>query len=105
MLSSDIFPHPSRIICWPMRIEFLGTGGYHPNELRHTMCVFIPEHGIVFDAGTSFFRVPEKLQTKEISIYLSHAHLDHIVGLTYCLVAIAKGELENISLCGTPKTP
>jgi len=95
---------PSRLVPWLMRIELLGTGGYHPNELRHTMCVFIPKYGIVFDAGTSFFRVPDKLQTKEISVFLSHAHLDHIVGLTYCLVAIAKGEIENVSLHGTPKT-
>ena len=35
-----------------MRLMFLGTGGYHPTESRHTACLFQPETGLVFDAGT-----------------------------------------------------
>lgn len=66
-----------------MQIHFLGTTGYHPNAQRHTMCVMIPTLGIVFDAGTGFFRVRDHLQTPELNILLSHAHLDHVIGLSF----------------------
>lgn len=66
-----------------MRIELLGTGGYHPTEQRHTMSVLIPELGLAFDAGTSFFRVGRHLAQSPLHVFLSHAHLDHVVGLTY----------------------
>ena len=26
-----------------MRLQLLGTGGYHPNERRHTACLLVPE--------------------------------------------------------------
>jgi ribonuclease Z len=78
-----------------MRVEFLGTGGYHPNERRQTTCVMLPELGVIFDAGTAFFRVSSRIRTPEIHIFLSHAHLDHIVGLTYILSAFATGTLKR----------
>ena len=87
-----------------MRIEFLGTGGYHPNERRHTACVMLPETGIVFDAGTGFFRVPQRLETSDLQVFLSHAHLDHIVGLTYPLVPMMSGRLKHLRIHGTPST-
>lgn len=87
-----------------MQIEFLGTGGYHPNERRHTACVMLPEIGLVFDAGTGFFRVPDRLQTTELSIFLSHPHLDHIAGLTFPLVAMMNGQLEHVRVYGTKTT-
>lgn len=68
-----------------MKLVVLGTAGYHPNEYRQTTCVTIPEAGIVFDAGTSFFRLPRYIETDAIDIFLTHAHLDHVVGLTYLL--------------------
>lgn len=87
-----------------MRVEFLGTGGYYPNERRHTMCVFLPEVGVVFDAGTGFFRVPPRLQTPELHIFLSHSHLDHVVGLTILLVAMATGTVKEASVYGTDRS-
>lgn len=82
-----------------MRIQFLGTGGYHPNERRHTPCVLLPEIGVVFDAGTGMFRLPSRVQTDHIQIFLSHAHLDHIMGLTYLLVPMVKGHLTQVEVC------
>jgi ribonuclease Z len=87
-----------------MRVEFLGTGGYHPNERRHTTCVMLPEVGIVFDAGTAFFRVPNRIRTPDLHIFLSHAHLDHIVGLTYILSALAAGTLKRAHVHATAAT-
>lgn len=66
-----------------MRVLLLGTSGYHPTATRHTACVLLPELGIVLDAGTGMFRVGQYLTTDTIDIFLSHAHLDHVVGLTY----------------------
>lgn len=85
----------SRFAIRIMRIHFLGTGGYHPNDRRHTACVMLPELGVIFDAGTSFFRVPDRLQTDSVQIFVSHAHLDHIVGLTYFLVPLLQGQVRR----------
>jgi ribonuclease BN (tRNA processing enzyme) len=85
----------SRFAIRIMRIQFLGTGGYHPNDRRHTACVMLPELGVLFDAGTSFFRVPERLKTDTVQIFVSHAHLDHIVGLTYFLVPLLHGTVRR----------
>lgn len=87
-----------------MRVAFLGTGGYHPNERRHTACVMLPEIGLIFDAGTSFFRVPRHLQTNEVQIVLSHAHLDHVVGLTYFLVPLIHGTVQRARVYGSQAT-
>lgn len=65
------------------QLIFLGTTGYHPNDRRQTMCLLLPEWGVVLDAGTGIYRLPDYLQTDEIDIFLTHAHLDHVVGLTF----------------------
>jgi ribonuclease Z len=66
-----------------MKLLLLGSTGYHPNEIRETACLMLPEIGVVLDAGTGFFRVREHLATSNLDIFLSHAHLDHCVGLTF----------------------
>lgn len=66
-------------------IHCLGTGGYHPNELRQTSCYAIPQWGVVLDAGTGIFRLPSLIRSDRLDILLSHAHLDHIFGLTVLL--------------------
>ncbi|MEM9644114.1 MAG: ribonuclease Z, partial [Planctomycetota bacterium] len=68
-----------------MKLLCLGTAGYHPNAHRHTSCYFLPESGLVLDAGSGLFRLAEHIHTDFLDILLSHAHLDHIVGLTYLL--------------------
>lgn len=83
-----------------MRIVLLGTGGYHPNERRHTACLMIPELGIIFDAGTSFFRVPHHLQTRNLQIFMTHAHLDHIVGLSFFLVPMLSDQVDSVKVYG-----
>jgi ribonuclease Z len=87
-----------------MRLVFLGTGGYHPNERRHTASIMLPGQGIVFDAGTSFFRVQALLATKELSVFLSHGHLDHICGLTFVIVPILQKTLQRLHVYGTKRT-
>lgn len=87
-----------------MRLVFLGTAGYHPNERRHTAGVFLPEAGLLFDAGTGLFRISARLETDELDVFLSHAHLDHVVGLTYLLAPLGRGELKAVRVHGDEKT-
>jgi ribonuclease BN (tRNA processing enzyme) len=66
-----------------MKLIALGTTGYHPNDRRQTACYMIPEIGLVLDAGTGAYRIRKYLQGDSLDIYLSHAHLDHVMGITF----------------------
>jgi ribonuclease BN (tRNA processing enzyme) len=68
-----------------MKLVLLGSGGYFPNDRRHTACLLLPEVGVVLDAGSGICRIGKYLQTDRLDIYLTHAHLDHIAGLTYLM--------------------
>ena len=83
-----------------MKLALLGTTGYHPNELRHTSCYMLPEQGIILDAGTGLFRLPNYLQTDTLDVFLSHAHLDHVVGLTYLLGILHGREMQRVTVHG-----
>lgn len=86
-----------------MRLFCLGTTGFHPSPSRHTACYYLPEQSVVLDAGTGIFRLVEHLlrePKKSLNIFLSHAHLDHVVGLTFLLDALAVTELEEVTLIG-----
>lgn len=87
-----------------MRLTFLGTGGYHPNERRHTASLLLPDLGIALDAGTGFFRVQERLKTDTLDIFLTHAHLDHVCGLTFFLVPVLRGDVKAVRVHGTRET-
>lgn len=87
-----------------MKLQLLGTGGYHPNERRHTACLFLPEVGIVLDAGTSAFRLQERLVTNQLDLFITHAHLDHISGLTYLLVPMLSEKIQTARVHADCKT-
>ncbi len=83
-----------------MKLVLLGTTGYHPNEQRHTPCMLLPECGAMFDAGTAVFRAPRFLATSTLDIFLTHAHLDHIIGLTYLFSVVRQHPLERVRVFG-----
>lgn len=83
-----------------MQLHLLGTAGYHPNSRRHTSCYMLPELGVVLDAGTGFFRVRDRLQTDSLDIFLSHAHLDHVVGLSYLFSTMHETPLKAVRVHG-----
>lgn len=87
-----------------MRVHILGSGGYFPNERRHTACYFLPESAAALDAGSGAFRLLRRIETEELDVFLSHAHLDHVVGLTYLLLPLATGQLARVRLHGTART-
>ena len=80
-----------------MKLLLLGTVGYHPNDRRQTACLMIPELGLVFDAGTAAYRIKNYLETDTLDIFLSHAHLDHVVGLTFLFDVVSGHKVERIT--------
>lgn len=87
-----------------MKLCVLGTAGYHPNETRDTSCYAIPELGFVLDAGTGMHRLGKLLATDTLDIFLSHAHLDHTVGLTFLLDVIGSRRMQRITVHGNRPT-
>jgi ribonuclease BN (tRNA processing enzyme) len=86
-----------------MKLVLLGTTGYHPNDRRQTACVMLPELGVMFDAGTALYRASEYLETDSLDIFLSHAHLDHCLGLTFLFdLRAERPELDRITAHGEP---
>ena len=87
-----------------MKLFLLGTAGYHPNDCRQTSCMLIPECGIMLDAGTGAYRAARLLPGDELDVFLTHAHLDHVVGLTYLLEAGRIHPMRRITVHGLAKT-
>ena len=85
---------------WIMELVLLGTSGYHPSETRHTACLALPEIGVVLDAGSSMFRLPPYLRRDTLDIFLTHAHLDHVIGLTYLLGILHRHPLQRVTVHG-----
>jgi ribonuclease Z len=83
-----------------MKLVLLGTAGYHPNDRRQTACLMLPEVGVVLDAGTGMYRVRDYLATDRLDVFLSHAHLDHVVGLTYLFDVVPSEMLARVTVHG-----
>ncbi len=81
-----------------MKLILLGTAGYHPNDHRQTACLMLPEVGVVLDAGTGFYRARDHLCTDELDIFLTHAHLDHSVGITYLFDVIRDRTMRRVTV-------
>lgn len=58
--------------------------------------MMLPDAGIVLDAGTAMFRVRQHLATSTLDIFLTHAHLDHVIGLTYLFGTLHGTSLESV---------
>lgn len=54
----------------------------------------------MFDAGTGMFRAPAHLATDELDIFLTHAHLDHVIGLTYLFDIVYAHPLRRVTVHG-----
>jgi ribonuclease BN (tRNA processing enzyme) len=67
-----------------MKICFLGTNGWYDNKLGNTLCVLVESSKayIIFDAGNGLYKLDKYIKDKRpIYLFLSHFHLDHIIGL------------------------
>lgn len=67
-----------------MKIIFLGTNGWYDTETGNTTCILIEtkKEFIILDAGNGLHKIDRYIKTKKpIYLFLSHFHLDHIIGL------------------------
>ena len=67
-----------------MKIVFLGTNGWYDTETGNTICTLIETKNeyIILDAGNGFYKIDKHIKNKKpIYLFLSHFHLDHIIGL------------------------
>jgi len=86
-----------------MKIILLGTTGYHPNDRRQTPTMILPSCGVLLDAGTATYRVGRYLQTGELDIFLTHVHLDHVIGLTYLFDVLRDHPLDRVRVYAMPE--
>jgi len=74
-----------------MHVTLLGTIGWMPSDRRETTCFAsrVGDSLFIFDAGTGLRRLRESAQAalldgaRDIHLFLTHYHLDHVCGLAY----------------------
>jgi ribonuclease BN (tRNA processing enzyme) len=67
-----------------MRVNFLGTNGWYDTDTGNTLCILIDSKSayIVLDAGNGIWKLDRYINDqKPVYLFLSHFHLDHIIGL------------------------
>ena len=66
-----------------MKIVFLGTNGWYSTDMGNTSCVLIDSEQsyVILDAGDGIYKLDKYIKSqKAIKLFLSHLHLDHIIG-------------------------
>ena len=65
-------------------IHFLGTNGWYDTYTGNTLSVLVEtkDRYIILDAGFGIYKIGKYIRDeKPISIFISHLHLDHLIGL------------------------
>lgn len=58
----------------------------------------LPELGVILDAGTGIFRARDLIQTNHLDIFLSHVHLDHVIGLTFLFDVLHEKDVDRVTV-------
>lgn len=98
-----------------MNIVFLGTNGWYDSPTGNTVCILIDTLNvtILLDAGSGLYKADRHLRPgKSVHLFLSHLHLDHIIGLHVLnkfdlpeglTIHCRKGDLEPLrTIIGSP---
>jgi ribonuclease BN (tRNA processing enzyme) len=67
-----------------MKVRFLGTNGWYDSLTGNTTCVLVEagDQYIILDAGNGLYKIDRYInKNKPVNLFLSHFHLDHIIGL------------------------
>lgn len=67
-----------------MKITFLGTNGWYDTPTGNTICILVEteRYDIILDAGNGLYKIDRYISNKKPGyLFLSHFHLDHIIGL------------------------
>jgi ribonuclease Z len=74
-----------------MRLIFLGTGGSAATPRRHTTGLYLPDQGILLDAGTNVFPLRHLHGSEPLHVLMSHYHLDHSIGVFFLAAGVFHG--------------
>ncbi len=67
-----------------MKIVFLGTNGWYDSPTGNTISILIEtnEASIILDAGNGLYKADRYIgKGKPVHLFISHTHLDHVIGL------------------------
>ena len=67
-----------------VKLHVLGSNGWYATGLANTVCILLEtkDYYLVLDAGDGLHKLDQYVKdSKPIYIFLSHFHLDHIIGL------------------------
>lgn len=84
-----------------MKIEILGCSGGIGPGLKTT--TFLLDDRTLIDAGTGIELLPMEQMLSIREIFITHSHLDHIVGLPLMLATIFDNHQEPIKVHGLPQ--
>jgi len=77
-----------------MRFYFLGTGGSAATPHGQTSGIYLPEHGILLDAGTNVFPLRTLHGDGPLHVLMSHYHIDHSIGIYFLAAALFYGRSQ-----------
>ncbi len=90
-----------------VKLTFLGTNGWYATPLANTVCALLetPSRYIVLDAGDGIHRLDSCATdpNKPVDLFLSHFHLDHVIGLHIQPKFHFKNTLRIFGMPGTKK--
>ncbi len=87
-----------------MKIIFLGTNGWYSTRHANTSCILIKtdNFNLVLDAGDGLYKLDKYIDDdKPVYIFLSHLHLDHVIGFHILNKFRFKKPLEIFGYIGT----
>lgn len=67
-----------------IKIIFLGTNGWYDTKTGNTICALLEakDYSIILDAGNGIYKIEKYINfEKPAFLFLTHFHLDHIVGV------------------------
>jgi len=67
-----------------MEVIFLGTNGWYDTKTGNTICILIKakNYNIILDAGNGIAKIDDYCKSKKDTyLFISHFHLDHIIGV------------------------
>lgn len=89
-----------------MKIIFLGTNGWYDTKTGNTICTLLEtkQYSIILDAGNGIYKLDKYIDfRKPAFLFLSHFHLDHIVGVHILTKFRFKSGLNIYGQKGTKK--
>ena len=89
-----------------MKVIFLGTNGWYDSNTGNTTCTLIEadKYSLILDAGNGIHKLDRYVPSdskKPVYLFISHFHLDHIIGLHILSKFNFK---QNMHICGQAGT-